>query len=46
MVAISRKVSQKDMMYMLLTGDKISAKQAKDYKLVNFVVEKKHFQKN
>ena len=45
MVAISRKVSQKDMMYMLLTGDKISAKQAKDYKLVNFVVEKKYFQK-
>mgnify|MGYP001160824675 CR=1 FL=1 len=46
MVAISRKVSPKDMMYMLLTGEKITAKQAKDYKLINLVVEKKHFQKN
>ena len=29
MVAISRKISSKDMMYMLLTGEKISAKEAK-----------------
>ena len=40
MVAISRKISSKDMMYMLLTGEKISAKEAQNYKLVNFVTEK------
>ena len=40
MVAISRKVSPKDMMYMLLTGEKISAKLAKDYKLINLVTKK------
>ena len=45
MVAISRKVPPKDMMYMLLTGEKISAKLAKDYKLINLVTEKKHFHK-
>ena len=45
MVAISRKVPPKDMMYMLLTGEKISARLAKDYKLINLVTEKKHFHK-
>ncbi len=44
MVAISRKVSAKDMMYMLLTGKKITALEAKDFKLINLVVEKKDFQ--
>ncbi len=43
MVAISRKISSKDMMYMLLTGEKITAKEAKDYKLINLVTEKKYF---
>ena len=45
MVAISRKISPKDMMYMLLTGEKISAKLAKEYKLINVVTEQKQFQK-
>ena len=45
MVAISRKVSPKDIMFMLLTGEKITAKQAKDFKLINLVTEKKHFNK-
>ena len=45
MVAISRKISSKDMMYMLLTGEKISAKEAQNYKLVNLVTEKKYFNK-
>ena len=31
------------MMYMLLTGEKITAQQAKDYKLINIVVSKKEF---
>ena len=43
MVAISRKIAPKDMMYMLLTGEKITAQQAKDYKLINIVVSKKEF---
>ena len=43
MVAISRKISSKDMMYMLLTGEKITAKEAKNYKLINLVTEKKYF---
>ena len=45
MVAISRKISSKDMMYMLLTGEKISAKEAQNYKLVNLVTERKYFNK-
>ncbi len=43
MVAISRKIAPKDMMYMLLTGEKITAQEAKDYKLINIVVSKKEF---
>ena len=38
MVAISRKISPKDMMYMLLSGDAINATEAKNFKLVNKVV--------
>ena len=45
MVAISRKISPKDMMYMLLTGEQVSARQAKEYKLINIITEKKGFQK-
>ncbi|MBF96608.1 MAG: Enoyl-CoA-hydratase [Alphaproteobacteria bacterium MarineAlpha9_Bin4] len=45
MVAISRKVAPKDMMYMLLTGDQITAKEAKEYKLINIITNKKQFQK-
>ena len=45
MVAISRKISPKDMMYMLLTGEQVTAKQAKEYKLINIITEKKAFQK-
>lgn len=41
MVAISRKILPKDMMYMLLTGDKISAKAAQEMKLINKVFSKK-----
>ena len=41
MVAISRKISPKDMMYMLLTGEQITARQAKEYKLINIITEKK-----
>ncbi len=40
MVAISRKVQTKDMMYMLLSGEKITAKEAKDFKLINKVISK------
>ena len=40
MVAISRKISSKDMMYMLLSGDKISAKDAENIKLINKVFQK------
>lgn len=40
MVAISRKVQAKDMMYMLLSGEKITAKEAKNFKLLNKVVPK------
>ena len=46
MVAISRKIAPKDMMYMLLTGEKITAKQAKDFKLVNIVADKNNFHKS
>ena len=35
MVAISRKISSKDMMYMLLSGEKISAIEAEKIKLIN-----------
>ena len=45
MVAISRKVSPKDMMYMLLTGEKIIAEKAKEFKLINIVTEKEKFNK-
>ena len=34
------------MMYMLLTGEKISAKEAKDYKLINLLTEKTILIKN
>ncbi len=40
MVAISRKILPKEMMYMLLTGDKISAKSAQEMKLINKVFSK------
>ena len=43
MVAISRKVSSKDMMYMLLTGEKLLLKEA--FKLINIVTEKEKFNK-
>ena len=45
MVAISRKVAPKDMMYMLLTGEEITAKQAKEFKLINILTDKKQFQR-
>ena len=45
MVAISRKVLPKDMMYMLLSGDKISASEAKEIKLINKVFIKKQLKK-
>ena len=45
MVAISRKIAPKDMMYMLLTGEQITALKAKDFKLINIVTNKKDFQK-
>ena len=45
MVAISRKISSKDMMYMLLTGELVNAKEAKEFKLVNKVVTKKSLKK-
>ena len=45
MVAISRKIAPKDMMYMLLTGEQITALKAKDFKLINIVTYKKDFQK-
>ena len=32
-------------MYMLLTGEIITARQAKEYKLINIIVDKKQFQK-
>lgn len=37
-VALSRNLSRKQAMYMLLTGDFISAEQAQDWGLVNWVV--------
>ena len=40
MVAISRKILTKDIMYMLLSGDKISAKEAQEMKLINKVFSK------
>ena len=45
MVAISRKISSKDMMYMLLSGEKISALEAEKIKLINKVFLKKVFKK-
>ncbi|MAH88663.1 MAG: enoyl-CoA hydratase [Pelagibacterales bacterium] len=45
MVAISRKVLIKDMMYMLLSGDKISALEAEKIRLINKVFIKKHLKK-
>ncbi len=45
MVAISRKVSSKDMMYMLLSGEKISALEAEKIKLINKVFLKKSLKK-
>ena len=45
MVAISRKVLPKDMMYMLLSGDKISALEAEKIKLINKVFIKKQLKK-
>ena len=41
MVAISRKILPKDMMYMLLSGEKISALEAEKIKLINKVCLKK-----
>ena len=38
MVAISRKISSKDMMYMLLSGEKISAFEAEKIKLINKII--------
>ena len=45
MVAISRKISSKDMMYMLLSGEKISATEAENFKLINKVFPKKSLKK-
>ncbi len=45
MVAISRKISLKDMMYMLLSGEKISASEAENIKLINKVFLKKSLKK-
>ena len=45
MVAISRKILPKDMMYMLLSGEKISAKDAEKIKLINKVFPKKTLKK-
>ncbi len=45
MVAISRKVPSKDMMYMLLSGEKISAVEAEKMKLINKVFLKKTLKK-
>ena len=45
MVAISRKVQIKDMMYMLLSGDVVKASDAKGIGLINEVVIKKNLDK-
>ncbi len=45
MVAISRKISTKDMMYMLLSGEKISALEAENIKLINKVFLKNSLEK-
>ena len=45
MVAISRKISSKDMMSMLLLGEKISALEAEKIKLINKVFLKKYLKK-
>ena len=45
MVAISRKIKAKDMMYMLLSGEKISSSEAKNMGLINKVVQKKFLDK-
>ena len=45
MVAISRKNISKDMMYMLLSGEKISALEAEKMKLINKVIPKKSLKK-
>ena len=45
MVAISRKISSKDMMYMLLSGESISALEAEKIKLINKVFLKKALKK-
>ncbi len=45
MVAISRKVQTKDMLYMLLTGDALKASKAKEISLINEVVMKKDLNK-
>ena len=45
MVAISRKISSKDMMNMLLLGEKISASEAEKIKLINKVFLKKDLKK-
>ena len=44
MVAVSRAVSRKQTMEMLLTGEEISANTAKDFGLVNKVVAKKELE--
>ena len=46
MVAISRKISSKDMMYMLFSGEKISATEAENFKLINKVFPKKSLKKD
>ncbi|OUX16989.1 MAG: hypothetical protein CBE11_00530 [Rickettsiales bacterium TMED251] len=45
MVAVSRKLATKDMMFMLLSGQVIKAEEAKNFKLVNKVVTKPLLQK-
>ena len=45
MVAVSRKLATKDMMFMLLSGQVIKAEEAKSFKLVNKVVSKASLEK-
>ena len=45
MVAISRKVQTKDILFMLLTGDALEASKAKEIGLINEVVIKKDLEK-
>ena len=45
MVAVSRKLATKDMMFMLLSGQVIKAEEARNFKLVNKVVSKASLKK-